>query len=149
MSKSNSFESELLAHAFQNAAIADVGDASGLPAAATAGSLYIALHTADPGETGNQSTNECAYTSYTRIAVARSGAGWTVSGTTPTNVTNAAVITFPQCTGNTETATHFSVGKETSGATDILYKGALTASLAISNGVQPQFSAGDLDVNED
>lgn len=38
-----------------------VGDASGLQNSATAGSLYLSLHTSSPGEAGNQTTNEIAY----------------------------------------------------------------------------------------
>ena len=68
-----------LKHLLQNAAIADVGDASGLQPSATAGSLYISLHTASPDAADVQTTSEADYTSYARVAVARSAAGWTVS----------------------------------------------------------------------
>ena len=44
-----------------NTAWANVGDASGLQPAGTAGSLYLSLHTADPGEGGSQSTSEISY----------------------------------------------------------------------------------------
>jgi len=146
MSKGNTFENDLLLLVFNNTAAALIGDASGLQPSATAGSLYVSLHTGDPGEAGNQQTNECAYTSYARVAVARSGAGWTVSGNA---VTNAALVQFPQCTGGSETATHFAIGTASSGTGKILYSGALSASLAISSGIQPQFGAGDLDGTED
>ena len=146
MSKGNTFENDLLLLVFNNTAAALIGDASGLQPAATAGSRYVSLHTGDPGEAGDQTTNECAYTSYARVAVARSGAGWTVSGNA---VTNAALVQFPQCTGSSETATHFAIGTASSGAGKVLYKGALSASLAISSGIQPQFGAGDLDGTED
>lgn len=146
MSKGNTWETELLQLVFNNTAAALIGDASGLQPSATAGSLYVSLHTGDPGEAGNQETNEAAYTSYARVAVARSGAGWTVSGNA---VTNAALVQFPQCTGGSETETHFAIGTASSGAGKILYKGALSASLAVSSGIQPQFGAGDLDGSED
>jgi len=146
MSKGNTFENDLLLLVFNNTAAALIGDASGLQPSATAGSLYVSLHTGDPREAGDQETNECAYTSYARVAVARSGAGWTVSGNA---VTNAALVQFPQCTGSSETATHFAIGTASSGAGKVLYKGALSASLAISSGIQPQFGAGDLDGSED
>ena len=146
MSKGNVFENDLLLLVFNNTAAALIGDASGLQPSATAGSLYVSLHTGDPGEAGDQTTNECAYTSYARVAVARSGAGWTVSANA---VTNAALVQFPQCTGGSETATHFAIGTASSGAGKVLYKGALSASLAISSGIQPQFGAGDLDGSED
>lgn len=146
MSKSNTFENELLLLLFNNTDIANIGDASGLQNSATAGSLYVALHTADPGESGNQSTSECAYTNYARVGVARSGAGWTVSGN---NATNAADIVFPTSGSGPEVATHWSIGKESSGSTTILYKGALNASLTINNLIAPRIIAGALDVNED
>ncbi len=146
MSKSNTFENDLLLLIFNNTNAADIGDATGLRGSSSAGSLYVCLHTADPGEAGNATTNECSYTSYARVAVARSGAGWTVTGNA---VTNAALIQFPQCTGGSETATHFSITVASSSTSKILYKGALSASLAISSGIQPQFAAGELDGTED
>lgn len=139
MSASNTLENELLAHIFQNAAIALIGDATGLPAAATAGSLYVSLHSSDPGEAGNQTTNEVAYTSYARVAVARSAGGWTVTGN---SVSPAAAITFPTCTGGTATATHFGVGTASSGTGKLLFKGALSASISIASSpaITPQLT---------
>ena len=146
MSKSNTFENDILQLIFNNVDIADIGDAGGLQNSATAGSLYVALHTADPGEAGNATTNESAYTSYARVAVARSGAGWTVSGN---SATNFALIQFPECTGGSETITHVSITTAVSGASKILYSGALSASRSVSSGIQPQFAAGALTVTED
>jgi archaellum component FlaG (FlaF/FlaG flagellin family) len=75
MSKSNTFETDLLGLIFNNTDITLIGDAAGLQNSATAGSLYVSLHTADPGEAGDQITNETAYTNYARVAVARTGGG--------------------------------------------------------------------------
>lgn len=109
--------------------------------------LYISLHTADPGEGGNQTTSECAYTSYARVAVTRNGSGgFTVTGGA---VTNAALIQFPTATGGSETATYVAIGTDASGTGQILVSGALNAGLAISSGIQPQFPAGDLDFSLD
>lgn len=146
MSKSNTFENDILQLIFNNVDIADIGDAGGLQNSASAGSLYVALHTADPGEAGNASTNESAYTSYARVAVARSGAGWTVSGN---SATNFALVQFPECTGGSETITHVSITTAVSGTSKILYSGALSASRSVSSGIQPQFAAGALTVTED
>lgn len=146
MSKGNTFENELLLLIFNNTDAALIGDATGLRGSSSAGSLYVSLHTSDPGEAGTQTTNEAAYGSYARVAVARSGAGWTVSTNT---VTNAALIQFPQCSSGSETETHFAIGTASSGTGKILYKGALSASLAVSSGIQPQFGAGELDGSED
>jgi hypothetical protein len=142
MSMSNAAETALLQHYFQNTSHANVGNAGGLQPSAVAGNFYIALHTADPGEAGSQATSECAYTSYARVAVPRSGAGFTVATDT---VTNAAIVEFPQCTGGIESAEFFSIGLEISGATVILLSGQLTDALAISNGVKPTFAIGALE----
>lgn len=146
MSKSNTFENDLLKHIFNNDAIALIGDATGVRGSTVAGDLYVSLHTADPGEAGDQTTNETAYTNYARVAVARTAGGWTVSGNT---VSNAALVQFPQCGVTGATLTHFGVGTASSAAGKLLYSGALTASLAVSSGIQPQFAVGDLDVTED
>jgi hypothetical protein len=146
MSKGNTFENDLRLLIFNNTNAADIGDATGLRGSSTAGSLYVSLHTGDPGEGGNQTTSESAYTSYARVAVARSGSGWTVSGNA---VSNAALVQFPQCTGGSETLTHFAVGTASSSTGKILYKGALSSSLAVSSGIQPQFAIGELDITED
>ena len=146
MSASDAFESDLLKLIFQNTNIANLGDATGVRGSAAAGSLYVALHTADPGETGSQTTSESAYTNYARVAVVRSAGGFTVSGTAPTQVANAAVVSFPACGVPGSTVTYFSIGRDSSGAGEILVSGALTspASLAISNGITPSFAIGAL-----
>lgn len=146
MSKSNTFENDILKLIFNNVDIADIGDAGGLQNSASAGSLYVALHTADPGEAGTAATNEAAYTSYARVAVTRDGAGWTVSGN---SATNTALIQFPECTGGSETITHVSITTASSGTSKILYSGALSASRSVSSGIQPQFAANALTVTED
>jgi hypothetical protein len=107
--------------------------------------LYVALHTGDPGEAGSQTSSECAFGSYARVTVARSGAGFTVSGDT---ASNTATISFPECTSGSETVTHVSIGTASSGAGQILYKGALTASRAVSSGITLQFAASALSVTE-
>lgn len=122
MSKTNTYENELLLHIFNNAAIALIGDAAGVLPSAAAGSLHVSLHTSDPGEAGDQTTNETAYTNYARQAVARSGAGWTVSGN---QVSNAAAISFPQGGLTGATLTHFGVGTALSGAGKLLISGPL------------------------
>lgn len=145
MSKSNAFEQSLLELLFNNSNIANVGDATGLRGSSTAGSLYLALHTSDPGEAGSQTTNECTYTSYARQAVARSVAGFTISG----NIASlAANVDFPEATGGSETATHFSIGTSSSGAGTVLYKGSITPTIAISSGVIPRVKSGSI-VTED
>jgi len=148
MSKGNTFENDILGLIFNNTDIANIGDASGLQNSATAGSLYVALHTADPGEAGTAATSEATYTNYNRVAVARSGAGWTVSGNTATNTSQ---ITFPQCgaSGNTITYVSITVGGTPAVADKILYSGALSSSLAVALNITPLFAASGLTVTED
>lgn len=129
---------------FNATAIGNVADNAGTSPLTD---LQVALHTADPGETGDQSTNECTYTSYDRVAVARTSGGWTVTGNL---VENTAEVLFPEATGGSETATHFSVGQDThpTGG-NIFYSGALGSSQAIASGTQPRFPAGTIDITED
>ena len=131
MSKTNTWETDLLNLVFKNVSASLIGDATGLVGSGTAGSLYVSLHTADPGEAGDQTTSEAAFTSYARVAVAR-GASWTVTGG---SVSPAANIDFPACTGGSATITHFGVGTASSGAGKLLYKGTVTPNIAVATGV--------------
>lgn len=126
MSKSNTFENELLLLIFNNTNIALIGDATGLRASTAAGSLFLALHTTDPGEAGDQTTGEVTYTGYARLAVARSGAGFVVTGN---SVSPAANQDFGQCTANPGTYAYWSVGVAASGASKILYRGVFGSNL--------------------
>lgn len=141
MSMSNASETNLLLLLFNNTDWANVGDAAGLQNSAAAGNFYVALHTDDPGDAGNQTASEVSYTGYARVAVARSAGGFTVSGA---QVSNTAAVQFGECTAGSATATHFSVGLASTSTGDILYSGALSASRAISAGITPLFNAGAL-----
>lgn len=141
MSMSNASETALLNLLFNNTDWANVGDAAGLQNSATAGSFYVALHTADPGDAGTQSTSEASYTGYARVAVARTAGGWTVSGN---QVSNTATVQFGECTAGSAVVTHFSVGLLSAGAGDILYSGALDATRSVSSGITPLFNPGTL-----
>lgn len=139
MSKSNTFENDLLLLLFNNTNIANVGDATGVRGSSSAGSLYLSLHTGDPGEAGNQETNEISYTGYARVAVARSSAGFTVSGN---SVVLAANVDFGEMTAGTGgTVTHFAIGTASSGTGKVLYKGTTDPDIAISAGVIPRLKA--------
>lgn len=152
MSKSNTFENDLLLLLFNNIDIAALGDAGGVRGSAVAGNLYVSLHTADPDEAGTQATGETVYINYERIPVARSVAGWTVATNT---VSNAALIQFATCGVTGATLRYFGIGTTagTGGgpypAGKLLYSGQLSSPLAVSSGIQPQFAIGELDVTED
>jgi hypothetical protein len=135
--KTDSWENGLLLLLFNNTDFANVGDAGGLRGSVTPGSLYVSLHTADPTEEGSQTTNEIAYTSYARVAKARSSSGWTVSGS---SVIPNGAITFPAGTGGSGTATHFGIGTASSGAGVLLYGGAISPNIVCGNGVTPQLT---------
>lgn len=108
--------------------------------------LYVSLHTSDPGAGGTQATNETAYTNYARVAVLRTSGGWAAASGGATE--NAALIQFATCGVTGATVTHVGIGVGSSGATELLYSGALSSSLAIANQITPQFAAGDLTVTE-
>lgn len=139
MSKTDSFENSLLLLLFNNSNIANVGDATGIRGSVAAGQLFLSLHTADPGEAGTQTTNEVAYTGYARVGLNRaSGAGgFTVTGS---SVSPQGNVDFGACTAGTATATHFGIGTASSGAGVLLYKGAISPTIAISAGVTPRLT---------
>lgn len=139
MSKSNTCENSLLLLLFNNTNFGSIGDVTGLRSSSTAGSFYVSLHTSDPGEAGSQTTNETAYTSYARVAVARSGSGWTVTGN---SVSPAANIDFAECTGSPGAAiTHFGIGTDSSGAGTLLYSGTITPNITMASGVIPRIKS--------
>lgn len=141
MSMSNVSETALLNLLFVNLAWGNVGNAGGLLPSSAAGNFYVALHTGDPGDAGDQTTSEAAYTGYGRVAVARSAVGFTVSGN---QVSNAATVQFGECSAGTASVTHFSVGTASSGAGSIVYSGSLSATRNISSGITPLFNTGAL-----
>jgi hypothetical protein len=143
MSKANTFENDLIALIFNGTTIANIAENA---TTAPLTNLFLSLHTADPGEAGTQSTSEANYTGYARAAVARNGAGWTISSGT---ATNAVLIQFPQCTAGTNTLTHIGIGTVLSGGGKLLYSGGLGSSLNVSAGIQPQLAIGTLSITED
>lgn len=135
MSKSNTTENDVLAMALKGVD----------PSWRASATIYLALYTADPGETGTAITNETAYTNYARQAITKA-TGWTDAGST---FTNAALIQFPQCGVTGATITHAALVTTASGAGQIIYSGALSSPLSVSNQIQPQFNIASLSVSED
>lgn len=134
MSKGNTFENDLLKLIFNGTAIANLADnASSSPLT----NLYVSLHTADPGEAGDQTTSEVSYTGYARKAVARNSGGFTV---TNNSVSPTSTINFDPCGGGSGTATHFAIGTASSGAGKLLYSGTVTPNIVISSGVTPSLT---------
>lgn len=127
----NTFENDLMKLIFNATAIANMADNA---ASSPFTNLYASLHTADPGEAGDQTTSESAYTSYARVAVARTSGGWTV---TNNSVSPAANISFPAGTGGSGTATHFAIGTASSGAGKLLFSGTVTPNIVTGNTITP------------
>lgn len=137
MTKSSAAEHNLLDMLFRKVSFPGVASANG-------GSLFIALHTSDPGEDGTQATNEVAYTGYSRVQVARTSANWQVSAH---SVRPLAAVTFGQMTGGVGgKVTHFSVGL--SAGSVILYSGTVTPNITVAAGIIPQLST-DSEISED
>jgi len=141
MSKGNNLETDLLALVFNATPIPNLADNA---ASSPITQIAVALHTADPGEAGSMATSEANYTGYARVNVNRNAGGWTVA---TGQASNTAEIAFGACTAGTNTLTHFSLGYPGTG--EILYSGALTASLAVSSGVTPTVAPGAITVTED
>lgn len=143
MSKGNTFENDLLKLIFNATAIANIADNA---ASSPLTNLYVGLHTADPGEGGSETTSEAAYTSYARVAVARTTGGWTAASSGSTSP--VANIDFPAATGGSETETYFHVGTASSGTGKILYSGTVTPNIVVSNGVTPRLNTSTV-ISED
>lgn len=137
MGKATTTSNNLLKLVFNATPWANIADNAGTSPLTN---LFVALHTADPGAGGTQSTSEATYTSYARQSVARTTGGWTASSAASTSP--VATIAFPAATGGSSTITHFSVGVATSGATTILYSGTVTPNIAVTNPIAPQLSTG-------
>lgn len=134
MSMSNALENAFLLLLFNATAWANIADnAASSPNTVIANSL----HTADPGEGGNMSTSEAAYTSYARVDVNRNSGGWSVSANV---VTPVAAITFPAGTGGSGTVTHWSTGKSGGGAAAIHFSGTVAPNIVTGSGTTPQLT---------
>lgn len=141
MSFSDAAETAILALIFNATAWANMADNA---ATSPQTNIGVSLHTADPGEAGTASTSEIAYTPYTRVNVARTSGGWTVSGTSPTTVNPVSAISFPAGTGGSGTASYMAAAKSNAspptGAQAIHMSGTVTPNIVCGSGVTPQLS---------
>lgn len=135
--KTNSLIQAWLDHYFLNQPIALLGDAGGLLGSVSPGALFLSLHDIYPGKTGNQATNELAYTSYVRVAVDRTGARWARSGNIVRNVIDEQ---WPICTGGSGVARFIGVGRSLTGPGVLDY----TAPLGVELGEGAAFHASDV-----
>jgi len=130
MSFSNAAETDVLEYIFNGTNVAWDANTD----------LWIALHTANPGETGTAVTSEATYGSYARLALTRA-TDFTVSGN---SVSNTNLEQFVACTSGSNIITYASIVDTASGAGNILVYAALSSSITVSTGVQPQFAIGAL-----
>lgn len=134
MSIADTTETAILALIFNATAWANYADNA---ASSPQTNISVALHTADPTDSGTQSSSESGYTSYARVSVARTSGGWTVTGG---SVSPVASIDFPAGTGGSGTITHFSAGKTGGGTSAILWSGTVTPNIVSGSGVTPRLS---------
>lgn len=131
MAKGNTWSNDILGLLFNATPVTNIAiNATSTPLT----NLYVSLHTANPGASGNQTTSEAAYTSYARVAVARTSGGWTLTGQ---SISPVASIAFPAATGGTETETFFGVGTASSGTGVLLYSGSISPTITVNTGVTP------------
>jgi hypothetical protein len=125
--KSNVYSNDLLALVFNATTFANVAiNATSSPIT----NIYVSLHTASPGASGNQTTSEATYGSYARVAVARTSSGWTV---TSNSVSPVANIVFPTSTGTpSETETYVGIGSASSGAGVLFYYGPISPTITMN-----------------
>jgi hypothetical protein len=139
MSISNSVENSILNLIFNATAWANYADNA---ATSPQTNIGVSLHTADPGDAGDATTSEVAYTSYTRVNVARTTGGFpSASGG---SVSPAANIDFPAGTGGSGTVTHCAFAKSNAtpptGAQVILFSGTVTPNIVCGSGVTPRLT---------
>ena len=140
--KGGAFANSMLKLNLQGVGIASIADNT---ATSPATVLCVALHTADPGAGGTQSSATKRPIPATRASRCRApSAGWVVTGST---ANPASALTFPAASSGTETETWFSIaiptgGTTCTGALVIMYRGSITPPLTITGGVSPQLTTG-------
>jgi hypothetical protein len=135
MSIADVTENNILKLYFNATAIANLADNA---AASPETNISVALHTADPGDGGSQSTSEAAYTSYARVNVARTTGGWSAASAGSTSP--VANIDFPTGTGGAGTGSFFSAGKTGGGASNIYWSGSISPTIPFGSGVLPRLT---------
>lgn len=134
MSISDTTENSILDLLYRATAWANIADNAG---ASPETNIAIALHTADPTDSGTMSSSEVTYTSYARASVARS-TGFNAASAGSTSP--AANIDFAAGTGGSGTATHFSTGKTGGGAANIYWSGTVTPNIVTGDGITPRLT---------
>lgn len=145
MSKSDAASSGYLRQTYLNEARANIGDATGLPAATAAGNMVLHVHTTPgPGETGTSSTNR-ATLSGAGLVMARSAVEFSEAAEV---VANVLAKEFPANAGASEDLTHWSLSHQLTGV--IEHYGTITGGPdTVPPGQVYRFPAGSLTISED
>lgn len=109
--------------------------------------LYFALFTADPGESGVTGELTIGTGGYARAAITNNNVNFpqcAVSGT-PTK-TNGAVIQFPTATAAWGNVSHWAIYDAASTGTNMLMHGALAAPRYVASGDSPKIAASALSI---
>ena len=137
--KSNTHSQNWLKLVYQAVAWANMADNA---ATSPFTNIYVELSTGTLTATSAQNTTEAAYTSYARVAVARTTGGWGLSSQT---ISNVAAITFPAATANWGTITHVAIFDAATSGNMLMYS-ALDSSVIINSSDTFEFAAGALNI---
>lgn len=141
-SKSDYLEDAILDHLLGKSS-------TGLSTGAVAATVYIALYNTTVNDTVTALTDECAGSTYARVAVTNSSANWTNS--TAGSKQNKTVVEFTTAAGSDwGTVKSFAIlDAASTSAGNAYYWGDLTANQTIATGNTVQFSTGAIVVTED
>jgi hypothetical protein len=144
--KTTAFAGDWLKLIFNATPIANIADnATSSPATTLYASLHFAAATLFFGA-DDQTTDECSYTGYARVAIARNSGAWTITGN---SVAPNSDILFPRCTGGSDTAVSLGIGLASSGAGRLIWIGSiLPFSLNINNGIVIVIQSGTTFITE-
>ena len=109
--------------------------------------LYFALFTADPGESGVTGELTIGTGAYARAAITNNNGNFPqcASSGTPTK-TNGAPIQFPTATAAWGTVTHWAIYDVVTTGTNMLLHGALATPRYIATGDTPKIAAGAMSI---
>jgi hypothetical protein len=107
--------------------------------------LWLSLHTADPGDTGNQATHEADYEGYERVPIGKGEAGWVLFGRTSVN---RYTIRFPEVQRRYKPPlTHIGIGFFPVEPGKLLHAGPLDKPVDCRKHVQPSIAPGSLAIS--
>src|SRR5215203_519082 len=142
--KATTFAGDLLKLIFQATAIANIADNT---ATSPGTNIVFSLNTADPGPAGLMTTSEISYTGYVtspRAGPLRTTGGFTLTAGPPAKIELVANLDFGASTGGTGgTVTFAGIGTNPSTtANRLLYSGAVSPTIVVTNGVTPRLTGG-------